>query len=77
MLATAVLVDINGLLFEDTEDHMFDTGIEDNHIRRLVKLVCQCYTKVRLYQLDKDFTQEITGSKIRKNLSKLILFNHH
>ena len=63
-------------IFPELHDHMFDTTPEDNHIIHLVKVVAQEYVKIRLYHWGKQYTSEIVGAKVRKNLSKLILFKH-
>lgn len=76
VISTAVMVDTYNTVFEELLQHMFDCSAEDNHMFTLVKTVSQCYTKVRLYQLGKRFSDKITGVKVRKNLSKLILFKH-
>jgi hypothetical protein len=63
-------------VFADLHDHMFDTEPENNHVVQLVKHVAREYVKIRLYHWGKEYTAMFTGNKIRKQLSKLILFKH-
>ena len=66
----------NSSLFKELEYHMFDTTVEENHIRTLIKSIIKCYCKVRLYHLGKEATENLCGDKIRTKLHKLVLFNH-
>jgi len=76
-LASSVLSNCAGLhLFADLHCHQFDTTVDDNHVHCLIKLASSCYTKIRLFHLGKEKTSSITGPKVRKRMSKLILFNH-
>ena len=63
-------------IFRDLDDHMVDTAVNDNHVFALVKLVVKGYCKVRFYHLGKEYSQQLTGDKVRKKLSKLVLFKH-
>ena len=63
-------------VFKKLDEHMFDCAIEDNHIFSLVKTIAKCYCKVKLHHLGKETTQKLTGTRIRKKLSKLVLFKH-
>ena len=77
VLSTAVLNNLSHLdLFSDIADHMFDTTIDDNHLHTLIQLVAKCYSKIKLHHLGKRLTDTATGPKVRKQLSKLILFKH-
>lgn len=62
--------------FECLHDHMFDCDVVDNHVHVLVKQVTKCYLNIRMYHLGKQHTSLISGTKVRKELSKLILFKH-
>jgi hypothetical protein len=62
--------------FACLHDHMFDCDIDDNHVHLLVKQITKCYLNIRMYHLGKQHTSLISGTKIRKELSKLILFKH-
>lgn len=44
-----------------------DTTFTDNHVHTFVK--------VKLYHLGKEITYAKTGTKVKKNVSKLVLFN--
>ena len=55
---------------------MFDTTATNNHIATLIKCCAQSYTHIRLKHDPKRQTDIITGKKARKQLTKLILFNH-
>jgi len=63
-------------VFRELDDHMVDSAVNENHTFRLIKVICKCYCKIRLYHLGKEFTAKMTGTKVRKNLSKLVLFKH-
>lgn len=76
-IATSVLHSINASqLFPDLDSHMFDSTVMDNHVFQLIKVVSKCYSKIRLYHLGKETSEKIVGEKIRKKLSKLVLFNN-
>ena len=62
--------------FKELDEHMLDTTVNDNHVFKLIKTVSKCYCKVRLYQLGKTTTEMATKTKVRKKLSKLVLFEH-
>lgn len=63
-------------VFENLHDHMFETEPENNHRIALVKYIVKEYTKIRLYHCGKRYTASIGGEKVRKEMSKLILFKH-
>lgn len=63
-------------IFPSLEKHMFDSTPVDNHIFSLVKVISQCYVKIRMYHLGKCKTESLNVEKIRKKFSKLILFKH-
>ena len=76
-IATSVLGNINlSRVFRELDDHMVDSAVNENHTFRLIKIICKCYCKIRLYHLGKEFTAKMAGTKIRKKLSKLVLFKH-
>ena len=76
-IAITVFGEINhSKLFQELHSHMFDTPVNDNHIFSLIKNICRCYCKVRLYHLGKEATAKASGKKVRKTLNKLVLFNH-
>ena len=55
---------------------MLDTPVNDNHMYGLTKSISKAYSKIRLYHMDKEFTQNIGGEKVRKKYSKLIHFKN-
>ena len=63
-------------VFSCLHDHMFDSSTECNHVHLLVRHICKCYFNIRMYHIGKQQTALISGHKIRKELSKLILFKH-
>ena len=76
-IATAVLSTCIGSdIFETLDEHMYDCTATNNHIASLVKCCSQCYSKIRMHHLAKVHTAKLQGKKVRKQLSKLILFSH-
>ena len=63
-------------VFKSLESHMYDTTATNNHIARIIKTCAQIYTNIRMKHQGKRFTDNITGKKVRKQLSKLILFRN-
>jgi len=63
-------------LFPNLTEHQFDTEPNDNHVTLLVQRIAKEYIKIRLYHWGKQHTSSITGPKVRKELSKLILFKN-
>ena len=63
-------------VFNELQDHMVDCSLQDNHVFGLIKIITKCYCKIRLDHLGKQATNNFSGTKIRKKLSKLVLFNH-
>ena len=60
----------------ELDNHMFESAVDENHVFGLIKIIAKCYCKIRLYHLGKETTENMLGKKIRKKLSKLVLFNH-
>lgn len=76
-IATSVLSETNlSTVFWELEDHMVDTAVNENHIFGLIKTITKSYCKIRLYHLGKEYSQSLTGERVRKKLSKLVLFKH-
>eukprot|EP00794_Sanderia_malayensis_P001534 gene1534-1697_t len=76
-IATSVLGSLNlSSVFRELDSHVFDSAVDDNHVFSLIKTLAKCYCKVRLYHLGKEATQKLSGPKIRKKLTKLVLFKH-
>ena len=63
-------------IFRDLDDHMTDTAVNENHVFGLVKTISKNYGSIRMYHLGKEFTQNLTGVKVRKKMKKLVLFKH-
>ena len=75
-IASTVLSEIDmANTFQDLDEHMLDTTVDDNHLFKLIKSISESYSKVRLYQLGKT-AMEVSKNKVRKKLNKLVLFNH-
>ena len=67
----------NANVFLDLNEHMLETSFsEENHIFALIKTITKCYCKIRMYHIGKEASVKLTGQKIRKKLSKLILFEN-
>ena len=62
-------------LFEEMHTHQFEKAVEDDHTHNFVRMA-SCYCKVKLFHHGKQLTESITGAKVRKHMSKLILFKH-
>ena len=76
-IAMAVLRSVNlKKVFTVLEQHMLDLPVMDNHIFSLVKLVSRCYCTIRLHHLGKEFNTKTSDKKVRKQLTKLVLFKH-
>ena len=80
-IADTITVSILGALnlttmFRELDNHMFESAVDENHVFGLIKIIAKCYCKIRLYHLGKETTENLSGKKIRKKLSKLVLFNH-
>ena len=62
--------------FKDMDSHMLDAVVNDNHTFTLIKTISKCYSKVHLYHLGKTTTETASKDKVRKKLSKCVLFEH-
>ena len=74
----SVLEDINiSSIFVDLEEHMLEQSIMDNHVLLLVKAVARSYVKIRMHHIAKEFNESIVkNDRVRKKLTKLVLFKH-
>ena len=63
-------------LFPTLHCHMLDSTPTTNHIFSLARCCAEAYLKIRMHHLGKRYTEKITGQKVRKQFSKLILFKH-
>ena len=63
-------------IFEQLMSHELDTEADNNHAVHLIRRVIKEYVKIRNYHWGKKYTAGVGGAKIRKQLSKLILFKN-
>lgn len=64
-------------LFPTLAQHHLENAVnEEPHLFVLIKQIVACYTKIRLFNLLKKYTLVIQGPSVRRQLNKLILFNH-
>ena len=76
-IAMSVLSTVNmPTMFKDLGEHMLDTTVTDNHTLKLIKTISIYYSKVRFYHLGKLYTDNMSSNKVRKKLTKLVLFEH-
>ena len=76
VILSAVLSNMSSTtLFTSLTSHMLDTAADDNHVHALVKVITTCFAIIRLHHLGERLN-EVNGDKVRKKLSKLILFKH-
>ena len=77
IISSAVLAIMStATVFMSLSSHMFDTAADENHVHALVKVISACFTLIRLHHLGSIIKEEAIGDKVRKQLSKLILFKH-
>ena len=76
-IAMAVLQRIElSRLFVSLDTHMLQHAVTDNHVFDLIKIVSLCYSKIRLHHLAKQANANFSTRRVRKSLSKLILFKN-
>ena len=76
-IALSVLQDLDiSKVFRELDDHMLECSVGDSHVFALISGIIKCYCKIRFHHLGKSKNQEASGPKIRKKLSKLVLFKH-
>ena len=76
IISNTVLSDIGASAFPSLEAHQYDCPPEHNHIFILVKSICRCYCQIRMFHLAKSHTDDIVGTKVRRQFTKLIIFHH-
>ena len=76
VIAIATLQNLNTKIFRQLDDHVLDCAIDENHVCHLVKLVAKSYATIKFHHLGKTMNDAKEAQKIRKKLSKLILFKH-
>ena len=62
-------------LFPKLHKHQLDTAIEDNHIHLLTKQICSYYSRIRFYQMGKEFTAAAVGPRVPIFLPKPFCLN--
>jgi len=75
-ITSVVLEETGTKVFTSLNNHMFDCSPFDNHIFKLIKCITECYCKISLHHIAKQQTDTVTGLRVRKELSKLVLFKH-
>ena len=63
-------------VFNNLSNHMLDTSPTDNHVYTLVKCVALCFCKIQLDHMAKTLSEQVCGKKVRKSLSRLVLFKN-
>ena len=71
-----VLSEVGLRCFKQLDYHMLDSTPDGNHLFSLVKCIAHCYSSIRMHHMAKQKTAAITGTKVRKQLTKLVLFKH-
>jgi len=73
-ICTVVLKEVGRRCFKSLDYHMFDSTPDNNHIVNVVKCTAHCYAIIRMHHLAKEKYVVITGAKVCKQLTKLVLF---
>ena len=61
-------------LFSDLDTHILDGSVTDNHVVSLIKAIAVSYSKVRLHHMAREENEKNVGKKVRKELSRLVIF---
>ena len=76
-IGMAVLANVDSKkLFNSLNEHNFEGSVTDNHTITLIKTIALCYSKIRLHHLAKENNARASGKKVRKELTRLVLFKH-
>ena len=62
--------------FNDLDTHVMDGSVTDNHVVSLIKTIAVSYSKVRLHHMARESNESIIGKKVRKELSRLVIFKN-
>ena len=73
---TVLQVCVENGVFSTLDQHMFDSTAVSNHIFTLIKCCSQSYVTIRMHHLSKMRNAGMHDKVIRKQFSKLVLFNH-
>ena len=63
-------------IFSDLDSHILDGSVTDNHVASLIKTIALCYCKVRLHHMAREANAKNNGKKVRKTLSRLVIFKN-
>ena len=64
-------------IFPELTEHMVEQTVTDNHLFLLIKSVSRSYIKIRMHHVAKEANEALLkNDKVRKKMSKLILFKH-
>ena len=63
-------------IFPELTTHMMEMSVGDNHVYNLIKTVSKNYSKIKLYHLGRVLTDRLTGERVRKKFTKLVLFKN-
>ena len=76
-IGMAILGNINtSKVFNSLSEHNFDGSVTHNHTITLIKTIAHCYSKIRLHHLAKETNARVSGKKVRKALTRLVLFKN-
>ena len=77
-LVLSVLENIKiNMVFVELEEHMTEQAVLDNHVFLLIKAVARNYIKIRMHHFAKEYNDGlIKHDRVRKKLSKVVLFKH-
>ena len=57
-------------------EHSADKNGQKSHKLTLINCLALCYAKIRFYNIGRSYSEEIEGVKVRKELTKLVLFKN-
>ena len=76
-IAMAVLrrIPVNEM-FITLNEHMLEGSVTDNHIFQLIQTTSLCFSKIRLHHMAKQSNEKANVKKIRKVLTRLVIFKN-
>ncbi len=72
--STVLQVCVEHGVFSSLKQHMFDTTALNNHVFALIKCCSKSYVTIRMHHLGKQRNAKMHGKLVRKEFSKLTLF---
>lgn len=64
-------------MFPTLKEHFADIAPdEESHAFSLIKKITFSYCRIRIFNIAKKYTEKIQGTNVRRELNKLIIFNH-